>query len=167
MRDLRLRAGDEEAEEVGGDRLLVGRERAERVEQMVLDDALRAAELVEPRERERMSLRRDGRAPEPVHDELEERRLDVLAVGRARSVSAPARHEREPPDGRGVEDGLDEAGLERVRRLVRRPPVPLLHRALDRAAGGRTIEMLDAHVVREQARDVPLEAVELREARPP
>ena len=48
MGDLRLRARDEVAEGVGGDRLLATGEAAKRVVEVVLDDPLRAAECLEP-----------------------------------------------------------------------------------------------------------------------
>ncbi len=77
--DLRLRAGDEVAEEVGGRGLLAGRELAERFEQVVLDDLLRAAERLQPGQVEGVRAGLDRRAPEPLQHELEEGRLDPAA----------------------------------------------------------------------------------------
>ena len=164
MSDLRLRARDEEAEEVGGNALLARRERAERLEQVVLDDLLGAAELLEPRERQVAGPRRDRRPPEPFHHELEERRLDALGAWDSGVHVPSALSEREVARRGRVDHRLDERRLERVRRLLRRKPaIPLADRALDRVVGGRPAQMLDADVVREQARDAPLEAIQLRQ----
>jgi hypothetical protein len=163
--DLRLRARDEEAEEVGGDPLLARRERAERLEQVVLDDLLGAAELLEPRDRQVAGRRRDRSSPEPLHYELEERRLDALGAGDSGIRVPSALSEREVARRCRVDHRLDECGLERVRRLLRRKPaIPLVDRALDRVVSGRPAQMFDADVVREQARDAPLEAIELRQS---
>ena len=85
-----------------------------------------------------------------------------FSVGRERGLGTRA-DECQLAGGRGVDDGFDERRLERVGLLVRVPPVPLAHRLLDRLARSRPTQVLDAHVVREQARDLPLEAVELCE----
>ena len=86
--DLRLARADEEAEAVGGDVLLGGREPAERVEEVALDDPPRAAERLEPRERERVcSPSSTVVAPEPLEHELQERRLDPVA-GRLRRAAS-------------------------------------------------------------------------------
>ena len=93
---------------------------AERVEQVVLDDPLRAAELLERRASvELVRARLDRRAPEPLEHELQERRLDAplspprLDAGRRRSA-------REPRRGGRVEHGVDERRLDVVRLLARR-----------------------------------------------
>ena len=70
--------------QVGGDGLLGGGELAERLEQVVLDDLLRAAERLEPGQVERVRAGRDRRAPEPLEHELEERRLDRVGARRVR-----------------------------------------------------------------------------------
>jgi hypothetical protein len=163
VRDLRPRARDEEPERVRRDVLLGPVERGERVQQVVLDDALCAAELLEAGEGEVAAARLDGRAPQPFHHELEERRLDLVfdrqvPIGTLGAVAA-----REAARGRRVDHGLGQRRLERVRRLVRRQAaVPFLDRAVDRVPRGRAAEVVDPNVVCEQARDPALEAVELR-----
>ena len=160
--DLRLASADEEAEAVGGGVLLCGRETAERVEEVVLDDPAGAAERLEPGERERVLPGCDAVAPEPLEHELQEGRLDPVA-GRLRTGALAAGRERQATARRRGEHRLDERrlDLERLLALGQRA-VPGLDRPLDRLARGLEVEVVDADVVRKQRRDVPLEAVELR-----
>ena len=87
------------------------------------------------------------------------------STGSGPAIAAPAG----PPSTRGerarcrrVDHGVDQRRLDRVRQLLRRQAtVPLAYRPLDRLAGGRSAEVLHAHVVREQAWNAALEAVEL------
>ena len=136
--DLRLRAGDEEAEDVGRDRL-VGPARASRAPRAGGSRrfarrrrARSSREIVRSEEPARL-----GRAPEPFHHELEERGLDALAVRPAgRRVGARPRVRARAARGGRVDHRLHERGLERVRRLLgRKPAVPFEDRPLDRVRG--------------------------------
>jgi hypothetical protein len=161
MGDLRLGTADEEAEAARRDVLLGECEPAERLEEMVLDDPGRSAECLEAGECERVLAGCNGLAPEPLEDELQERRLHPVA-GRVPGRNLPARLEGQPPTGGRGEHCIDERGLDRERlRAVVERPVPGLDRPLDRLARAVEVEMVDPDVVREERRDVPLEAVEL------
>ena len=120
MGDLRLRAGDEVAEEVRGRGLLSGGELAERLEQVVLDDLLRAAERLQPGEVERVRAGRDRLAPEPLQHELEERRLDPAGRCRLGAGAVAALGEREPARGGGLDHLLGQRRLDLVRLLAGR-----------------------------------------------
>ena len=162
MCDLRLRARDEEAEEIGCDRLLLRSEAGEGLQEVVLHDVFGPTECVEPGDRQLARPRVDRGSPEPLHDELEERKLDRLGAGNRCPGGAAALDACERARGRRVDDGVDQRRLDRVRRLLRRQAmVPLAYRPLDRLAGGRSAEVLHPHVVREQAWNAALEAVEL------
>ena len=164
MGNLGLRARDEEAEEIRRHVLLARAQRSERVEQVVLDDPLRPSEPIEPLDREVVRTLVLCRAPEPLQHELQERSLDTPAVRRLCVCASAVPHERDAARRRRVDHPLDETGPELVRRLRgRQAAVPLAQRPLDRVAGRFAREVLDAHVVREEARDASLEAVELRE----
>ena len=132
MRDLRLRARDEEAEEIGCDGLLAGRELGERFEQMVLDDLLRSAERLQPGHIERVRVRLDRRPPEPLQHELKERRLDRVAAWRLRS-GVSALGEPEAAGGGRLDHHLDQRRLDLVRLLTgRQTVVPLADGPVDR-----------------------------------
>ena len=105
----------------------------------------------------------DGGTPQALHDELEEGGLDVLGPCRL-GLGERVRRVRDQPAGRcSVDHRLDQIGLEPVRRLARRQAtVPFGDRVLDRLARGRAVQVLDTDVVREEAGDPPLEAIELR-----
>ena len=167
--DLRLRAGDEEAEEVGGDGLLGGRELAERFEQVVLDDLLRTAERLAA-----------GRASSVCAPAVDRRRA---RAARARAGGTAPRPRRRSPPRRGAVAALGEPEPAGGGRLDhRRRPAPARPRTAPRPGGRRrfhsstgpvdrlarrlAVEVLDADVVREQGGDAALEAVELRPARP-
>ena len=80
MGDLRLRAGDEVPEHVGRRVALAGSQRRERLEKVVLDDPFGSTELRKPTRGEVVGARVDRRAPDALEHELEEWRLDMLAV---------------------------------------------------------------------------------------
>ena len=126
---------------------------------MRLDDALRAAELDEGRQRNGPPSRVDGRAPQALHDQLEERRFDL--VGRRRHDVA-AVGDAGAARRRRRDDRVDELWLDRELRVISgQAPVVLGDRPLDGLARAVGIEVLDSHVVREQLRDAALESVEL------
>ena len=118
--DLRLRAGDEVAEEVGGRGLLAGGELAERLEQVVLDDLLRAAERLQPGQVERVRAGLDRRAPEPLQHELEEGRLDPAGRCRIGAGAVAALGEREPARGGRLDHLLGQRRLDLVGLLAGR-----------------------------------------------
>ena len=112
MGDLRLRARDEEAEQVGRDCLVGGRELAERLEQVVLDDLLCASESLQAGHVEPVRPGLHRRPPEPVHHELEERSLDGIDVRPARPAAVGAFGVREPTVCGRVDHRVDERRLE-------------------------------------------------------
>ena len=164
MRDLRLRAGDEEAEDVGGDALLRGRERAERFERWFSTIRCAPPSCSSLARVEVAPARLDRRAPEPLEHELQERRLDGSAGAAApASLPAPLPAQREPRRRRPPRAPRRPAPARLVRLLARRQTaIPLGYRPLDRLPGSVAVEVVDAEVVREQVRDASLEAVELR-----
>ena len=130
---------------------------------MVLDDLLRPAELLERRTRQLVRPGCDGGTPQALHDELEERGLDVLGPCRL-GLGERCVVVRDQPAGRcSVDHRLDEIRPEPVRRHARRQAtVPFGDRLLDRLARSRAVQVLDTDVVREEMGDTPLEAIELR-----
>ena len=120
MGDLRLRAGDEVAEEVRGRRLLSGCELAEGFEQVVLDDLLRAAERLQPGQVEGVRAGLDRRAPEPLQHELEEGRLDPAGRCRLGAAAVAALGERKPARGGRLDHLLGQRRLDLVRLLAGR-----------------------------------------------
>ena len=138
MGDLRLRARDEVAEHVGGCVALRGCQRRERLEQVVLHDPLGAAERREAGNREVVPARGDRGAPHALEHELEEGRLDVLAVALRLLLGTGDTRQGELARRRCVEDALDELRLERERRRAGgQAPVPFLDRTLDRRGARR------------------------------
>ena len=145
---------------IGGDVLLLPAEKGQRLDEVVLHDLARAAEALEPLEREHVVALVDSRAPEPLEDELEERRLDAVAHGRFRR-NRRAAVEREvaeaAPSTAGITFGSMSYGASAGEHGV-----PCRDRPFDRLVGRVDVEVVDAKVVGEQQRDVPLELIELR-----
>ena len=140
---------------------LVGRQRLDRPLEVIRDDLPRAAERVE---RLRAQRRRPGSpldVPEPLHDELEIRRLDPARRPVLLDDAEPARPELDPARADAVEDPLDEHVLgDHVFTLQR---TPALQGSDDRRSPGGAVEPVEAEHVAEQVRDPPFEAVEPRE----
>ena len=105
----------------------------------------------------------DGRAPEPLEHELEERRLDPAGGCRLGDGAVAALGEPEPAGGGRLDHRLGERRLDLVGLLAGgQAAVPLADGAVDRLARRLAVEVVDADVVVEQRRDAVLEAVELR-----
>ena len=143
-------AADEEAEAVGGDVLLGGREPAERVEEVVLDDP-RAPPSASSRASVSVVLtardRRRARAARARAGGTAPRRGRLRRSRRRDGSRAPAR----APAAAAVEHRLDERGLDaRTAARRRQATVPRGDRPLDRLARRLAVEVVDAHVVREQ-----------------
>ena len=102
VRDLRLRRLTRKRKRSAAAACSGRVERPERLEQVVLDDALRAAQVPKRLDRQPVRACGDRRAPEPLHDQLEEGRLDSRAprrrARRCRAPRAPAG--RRPPPRR-------------------------------------------------------------------
>ena len=98
--DLRPRRRHEVVEDPRGDVLLRRRQLGHRAFEVLLDDVLRATEALE-RLHATLGARRPLLVPEPLHDELEVRRLDPAPVcdrpRRRRGRRAPARSGPRPP----------------------------------------------------------------------
>ena len=129
--------------------------------EVLLDDALRAAQPLERLDPQDVRARRPLVLPEPLHDDLEVRRLDPRAVLAALddSEAAERRLDRARPDL--VEDSLDEKRLDGD-GLARELGVPL-DGADDRRAGRLAVEPVEPESVREEAGDPAGEAIELGE----
>ena len=101
VRDLRPGRRHEVVEEPRGDVLLLGGELGHRALEMLLDDVLRAPEALERLEPKDVGAGRALLLPQPLHDELEVRRLDpravVAALDRPERRRAPARSARRRP----------------------------------------------------------------------
>ena len=104
----------------------------------------------------------DRRSPEPLQDELEERKLDRLGAGNRCPGGAAALDEGERARCRRVDTASTSAGSTVYggssggrRRFHSRTGPSIASRAAVR------LEVLHPHVVREQAWNVALEAVEL------
>ena len=132
MGDLCVRARDEVAKGVGGDRLLGTGQAAKRIVEVVRDDPLRAAECLEPGACQLAGACLRGRDPHSVHHELQEGRLDRVWARAVGGVGFRAVAGADPPPSRGVDHRVDELVLDRVTLCFGQAPVPLLDRALDR-----------------------------------
>src|SRR6266508_2152456 len=127
--------------------------------QMVADDLLGAAE------RGKCPQPQDVRAfvalhfPEPLHDERQVRRLDVLLRPAAVCDAASCEADIDLSARDLIEDGLHQLRLD-LDTTVWRHSVVLLDRSDNRFARGVSIEMFETKRVRKQARDPRLEAVE-------
>ncbi len=130
---------------------------------MVAHDRLRAAELAQSGETERRRTRGALRIPEPLHDELQEGRLDTCVTLRLLDRPAPGQPDVELSRRGLVKHGLDEARLDRERLRRLDEVVPAVDGADDRPAAASAVELVEPQVVSEQVRDPPLERVEPRE----
>src|SRR5881396_4182487 len=99
--------------------------------------------------------------PDAFHHELEIRRLDAARVRFAGRKSTACLSEIDLTPGRLREDGFDQLGLDHDRLVGEL--VVALDRFCDRVARRGPVEMIEAEVVREEARDAALESVELGE----
>ena len=140
---------------------LVRRQRLHRLAQVRSDDRLRTAELVERLAPQNAGASTLLRVPEPLHDELEIRRLDGagLPLGGGLAVELA---QQDATDLHLVEHRLEELLLDLDRRPVRELVVPL-ERADDSCPGGGPVEPLQSQIVAEDVRDEPGEYVELGE----
>ena len=120
-----------------------------------------AAELGERRSTQRRGVARPLDVPEPLHNQLEVRRLDPgrAAVRAVRAETAWA--ELDAADPYPVEHGGDELVLDRHGiALELFPAVEWLH---DRGPTGVAVEAIEAEDVPEQVGDGALESIEGRE----
>ncbi len=130
------------------------------VVEMGTHDGLGAAEGIERRQAKHLGALPALGIPEPLHHELEVRRLDRRRIA-IRSGAERIAFEAHATGLHLVEDGLDEVGLDldvRLRELV----VPC-EGPEDGLAGGSAIETLEGEIVAEHVRNPPGENVELGE----
>ena len=150
VRDLRPGRRDEVVEEPRRDVLLLRRELRERTLEVLLDDVARASQPGERRGAERVRSRRALLVPEPLHHELEVRRLDPFAGLVPSTAPRPPRAARSARTDL-VQHALDELRLDRDRLAGE------LAEALDRPHDGRArrlaIEAVEPQRVREDTGD--------------
>ena len=158
VRDLRARRRDEMVEEPSRDVSLLWRQRLDRPLEVVGDDLARTTEPRERRGAEGRGALRALDVPQPLHDELQVRRLDSrwAAVPTLGARAAQAQLDPSCPDA--VEDVSDELVLDR--HGVTLELGPALERLHDRRATRRTVEVIQAQHVSEQVWDRALEPIE-------
>ena len=162
LRDLGSGRRHEVVEQPGGDVLLRRLQRREGALEVVGDDPAAAAEPVEGLDAELVPAGADLDLPQPLHHELEERRLDPRRPVRGRTLRlGGAAGGGDPADGDLVEHSFDERRLDRHGWAAERRQA--LERAEDRALAGTTVEAIEAEVVAEDVRDQRLEPIELGE----
>ena len=161
LRDLGHRRRHQESEHLGGEPFALRSKLRQHLAEVAGDDPLGAAELFEGRQRQAALAALHGGRPQPLHHQLQERRLHAVAAGVRGSRGGRARlTQRQPPGSHLVEHRVDQRRLDRHGLLVlRQPERVLLDRAFDRSPSGRAVEVVDAQVVAEQARDRRLELV--------
>ena len=140
---------------------LRGVERLDRALEVVGHDLPGAAERLEGRRTQRG---RPGGAldvPQPLHHELQVRRLDPARGAVALGDAETARAELDPSRADAVEDTLDEHVL--GDDLLAFELAPALQGPDDRRPPGNPVEPVETQDVGEQARDVAFEPVEPRE----
>ena len=150
MRDLRPRRSDEMLEHARRNVLLSRCEPAERTQQVVPHDRLRAAECTEGLESEDPRARGALCVPDALEDELEIGGLDPVSSPSARLDGAFGEHR--------VDERIFAADGFSADELV-----PALEWAEDRAARGVAVEVVEAHLVREHGRNSRLERIEPRD----
>ena len=141
--------------------LLRRREGGEGVLHVLVNNALRAAQLLQRLETHDPGSTLALSCPQALHDELQKRRLHsrraIPALGRTPSrgsqLHLPGRHL--------VENSLDEGGLGLDPLVDGDELVVPCDRTQYRFTTGRTIEIVEPEIVAENVRDLALEAVEL------
>ena len=128
---------------------------------MIRDDLARSAELVQRGNPQGARSRSALDVPQALHDELEVRGFDAQRSTVPLDGPDTARAELDPADTDSVEDAFDEGIL--GEDLVALQLVPATQRPDDRRASGRAVEPVESEHVREELRNVRLEAIEARQ----
>ena len=128
---------------------------------VVVDDLLGPAEPAERLDPEPLRSCRPFLVPEPLHHELEIGRLDADDAVAALDGSAAGLADADLAGQHLLQHGVDEFRLDLDPIFVTGEAVVLGDRLDDRRAGGLYVEVLQAQVVAQNARDPALEGVEL------
>src|SRR6266508_93803 len=163
VRDLRSRGRDEEVVHRSRRALFAERQLRHRPLEMVLDDVLRPAELVQRRETERARAALGLDLPETGEHELEVGRLDAALVSASGRDSATRDAELDATRGHLIEDRILELELDldavgRLDELVITGDGPD-----DRSHSRGSIETLESQAVRQEIRNRRFERIEPRE----
>ena len=157
--NLGARLGDQELEEGGGELLVVGLERVERLVNLGADDRLRPAQRIQRLEAQ--LARRGILAPEPPHDHLEEGRLDAVHGAGGVGRLAPSRLiQGDVARADLFQHRVNQAGADGDAALRGNAPVVLGDGLLDSGSARTRREVVKAEVVLEQTRNAALESVE-------
>ena len=164
MRDLRPRRGDEVVEQPRGDVLLLRRQLGQRALQMLVDDVPGATEALERLDPQGVRAGRALLVPQPLHHELEIRRLDP---GAALDVCCTLDGSRPPMAGSICPMPTSSSTRSTSSGSTVTSCAGELGEALDGAhdggASGLAVQAVEPKRVREQAGDATREAIELRE----
>ena len=137
-----------------GDVLLVGRQLGQRAVDVVADDLLGAAEPAQGPEPERARAGAPLLVPQPLHDELEVRRLDPDRAVAALDRPAPGLADLDLAGDDLLEHRVDELRLDLDALVLRRRArCSARDRLDDRGARRARVEVLEAQVVAEHVRD--------------
>ena len=142
VRNLGARRGDELPQQVGGHLLLRGREGVHRTLQVGGDDLLCATQLLERGGPEHARPVTALDLPDPLHHELEIRRLHRLLARAARHPTASLQAPADASHGHLVEHHLGELRLQR--HLLAAELGPALERSLHGGPAGREREAVES-----------------------
>ena len=128
---------------------------------MLLDDPLGSAELGQGLRPQAVGASRPLDLPEPLEHELEIGRLHPPLGPRLVHEPTPRQMLLDPAGGDLVQHGLDEVVVRENLRAAELGVCP--ERALDRGPGRRARQVVEPEDVPEQARETPLQRVEVSE----